>query len=193
MPKTVAVILAGGEGRRIGGNKPLQRLNGLRLIDIALARIRSWGIEVAVAVRYSGQVPDIDAPEILDAAYEGPIAGLIAALHWAGSARADYLLVVPCDTPALPCDLLARLEAASRSICTPSFARSAGGDHPACAVWPVSATGDVEAYAFAGGRSLKGALERSGAQPSDWHHDGNDPFYNINTETDLRNFRKTEF
>lgn len=189
MPDIVAVILAGGEGRRIGGHKPMQRVNGLRLIDIALARVRTWGIEVAVSVRYTGQVPEVDVPEILDAPFEGPIAGLVAALHWAGSARAVSLLVVPCDTPALPPDLLTRLKAVSDATRAPCFARSRGGDHPACAVWPLSATTEVEAFATAGGRSLKGALERCGAHAVEWRDEGNDPFFNINTETDLQNFQ----
>lgn len=189
MPDTVAVILAGGEGRRMGGNKPLQHLEGERLIDIAISRVRGWNIEVAVAVRYAGQVPGIDVPEICDAEFEGPLAGLVAALRWAGSVRADYLLVVPCDTPGLPPDLPARLMAAAVAAGAPSFARSVGGDHPECAIWPVSAAAQVEAFAAEGGRSLTGALERCGAIAADWSGETGDPFVNLNTQADLQHYR----
>ncbi len=189
MSDTVAVILAGGEGRRIGGNKPLQLLDGERLIDIALARIRSWHIEPAVVVRFPGQVSGAGVTEILDAEFEGPIAGLVAALRWAGLMGADHLLVVPCDTPALPADLLSRLKDASAATGVPSFARSAGGDHPACAIWPVSTAAEIEAYAIGGGRSLKGALERCGACAAHWCEEGTDPFFNINTQADLQRFQ----
>ena len=45
------VILAGGEGSRIGGGKPLMRLAGERLIDRALRTARGWSDLIAVAVR----------------------------------------------------------------------------------------------------------------------------------------------
>lgn len=175
----------------MGGNKPLQLLDGERLIDIVIARVRSWRIEAAVAVRFPGQVPGLGVTEILDAEFQGPIAGLVAALRWAGSRGADHLLVVPCDTPALPPDLISRLKVASVATSVPSFARSAGGDHPVCSIWPVSTVAEIEAYALGGGRRLKGALERCSAGPAVWCDEGIDPFFNINTQADLQRFLLT--
>jgi molybdopterin-guanine dinucleotide biosynthesis protein A len=189
MPDIVAAILAGGQGRRIGGDKPLRRLGGERLIDIAAARVRSWHIEPAIVVRFPGQVPVAGAIEILDAEFEGPIAGLVAALRWAGEVRAHHVLILPCDTPALPDNLLSRLTETSIAAGAPAFARSASGDHPACAIWPVSAVHNAEAYALAGGRSLKGALARCKALPAEWSDDGTEPFFNINTPADLELFQ----
>ena len=57
MSEDVAVvILAGGEGTRIGGGKPLRRLAGERLIDHALRTAHGWSNMVAVAVRDPGQM-----------------------------------------------------------------------------------------------------------------------------------------
>jgi molybdopterin-guanine dinucleotide biosynthesis protein A len=43
------VILAGGEGRRIGGGKPMRMLGGETLLDRALAIGRRWSDDVLVA------------------------------------------------------------------------------------------------------------------------------------------------
>jgi molybdopterin-guanine dinucleotide biosynthesis protein A len=50
------VILAGGEGRRIGGGKPQRMLGGETLLDRALGRARSWSDEVLVAARLGGDI-----------------------------------------------------------------------------------------------------------------------------------------
>ncbi|WP_428614431.1 molybdenum cofactor guanylyltransferase MobA, partial [Shewanella sp.] len=41
-----------------------------------------------------------------DSGYLGPLAGMITAL---GQTQADYLMVVPCDCPLLPTDLVQRM------------------------------------------------------------------------------------
>ena len=53
----VVVVLAGGEGRRIGGGKPGLMLGGVSLLDRALALAAGYGRPVAIAVREAGQVP----------------------------------------------------------------------------------------------------------------------------------------
>lgn len=52
------VVLAGGEGRRIGGGKPQRQLAGQTLLARALALAGSWSAHVAIAVRHPGQAPE---------------------------------------------------------------------------------------------------------------------------------------
>src|SRR5205085_10956308 len=91
------VILAGGEGRRIGGGKPQLLLGGESLLDRALRRARSWSAEVLVAAREGADIAD-------DPAIEGPLSGIAAAL-----ALGDDVLTIACDMPFLPDDLPQRL------------------------------------------------------------------------------------
>ena len=86
------VILAGGEGRRIGGGKPARLLGGQSLIDRAIARAWSWSVPVLVAAREGGDIGD-------DPAVEGPLGGVAAALALGGD-----VLTIPCDMPFLPDD-----------------------------------------------------------------------------------------
>src|SRR4051794_40722500 len=99
------VILAGGEGSRIGGAKPLRQFAGERLIDHALRYAQQWSDTVAVAVRDPAQVAPLDAPIITDEPnVPGPLAGLISALRFGARASRQFVLTIPADMPFLPAD-----------------------------------------------------------------------------------------
>jgi molybdopterin-guanine dinucleotide biosynthesis protein A len=147
-----AAILAGGEGRRIGGGKPLRLLGGQRLIDRALAQARQWSDLVAICVRDPAQVEPVDAPLLTDeSGIGGPLAGLVSAMTYAGSNGCPLLLTIAADTPLLPRNLLERLLA---EIGEHRCALASSGDrlHPVCGLWRTSAVGEVEHYLATGRR-----------------------------------------
>jgi molybdopterin-guanine dinucleotide biosynthesis protein A len=160
------VILAGGEGRRIGGGKPMRMLGGQSLLDRALAHARSWSDRVLVA---GGDLRD--DPEIA-----GPLGGVAAALALGGD-----VLTIPCDMPFLPDDLPARLT--SRKAAT--LAASGGQLHPVCALWKAEAAAGLPAYLATGRRSLRGFAEAVGYEAVEWPTEPVDPFFNINDAADL--------
>ena len=163
------VILAGGEGRRIGGGKPQRLLGGETLLDRALRRARSWSDEVLVAAREGGDIAD-------DPAIEGPLGGVAAALALGGD-----VLTIPCDMPFLPDDLPARLTGEGAVI----LAASGGRLHPVCALWKDAARAALPAWLKTGRRSLTGFAEAAGYQAVEWPTEPFDPFFNINDEADL--------
>lgn len=180
----LAAVLAGGEGRRIGGGKPFRRLGGETLLTRALRIASTWSDEVALVVRdaRSFEAPTgvlllTDAPGI-----EGPLAGLAAALVAARRSGQAMVQTLPCDTPFLPEDLPHRLrEAAGVGVVLP---RSGGRLHPACGLWSLSVEQPLLRYALEGGRSLRGLAECVGFGVVDWP-DQPDLFANINTEPEL--------
>lgn len=179
------VILAGGEGSRIGGHKPLRTLAGERLIDRALRHARSWSNLVAISVRDPAQVELVGETLLMDApAIEGPLGGLIAALEFARSNGRDFVLTIAADMPFLPADLLDRLLAGvQHREC--ALASSGGQMHPVCGLWRVAALQKTERYIATGKRSLRGLAERIGFETVDWPADPVDPFFNVNSPADL--------
>ena len=110
------VILAGGQGRRMGGvDKGLQVLRGRPLIEWVITRLQPQVAEILVNTNQNQQhycaygyrvIPDL-VPD-----YAGPLAGLHSALS---AASHDLVLTVPCDSPFMPGDLAERLRAALSS------------------------------------------------------------------------------
>ena len=163
------VILAGGEGRRIGGGKPQRLLGGETLLDRALRKARRWSDEVLVAAREGGDLRD-------DPGIEGPLGGVAAALG-----LGEDVLTIPCDMPFLPDDLPEWL--VSHEVAT--LAASGGRLHPVCALWKAEARDALPAYLATGRRSLTGFAEAVGFRAVEWQIEPFDLFFNINDEADL--------
>lgn len=108
-----AVILAGGRGRRMGDqDKGLRLLAGRSLVNWVVDCIASQVDEVLLSAnRNLDRYEELGYPVLADAMpdFPGPLAGLHRVL---GAARHPLWLSVPCDTPFLPVDLVARLRAA---------------------------------------------------------------------------------
>lgn len=179
------VILAGGEGRRIGGGKPQRSFAGERLIDRALRRAKGWSDRVTVAVRDPAQVEPIEARLIHDdPQLPGPLGGLASALVYAEQEGRDLLLTIPIDMPFLPDDLPARL-LGSIGDHRAAIASSSGQLHPVCALWRTAVRADIAAYAAEGRRSLRGLAATVGFVAADWPAEPDDPFFNVNFAEDL--------
>jgi molybdenum cofactor guanylyltransferase len=182
----VVAILTGGEGRRIGGDKPRRRLGGTRLLDRALTTAGGMSAPVILVARDSGQVEGFAGTVVLDAAgIEGPLAGLLPALIWAAEAGADRVLTLACDMPFLPPDLQPRLDQALTPEVGVAVASSGGRLHPVCALWRTAAAPTLARRAAEGRLSLHGLSQAVGRAVVDWPLDGGDPFVNINTAADL--------
>ena len=182
--KIASVILAGGEGSRIGGDKPMRLLGGTTLLDRAIDYASGLSDKVAVAVR-DQQVGEARVAVIRDdPTIEGPLAGLVAALGFGRDENADAVLTLPADMPFLPPDLTDRLaeELANNRA---AIARSDGHIHPVCGLWLTAALDYVPEYLASGRRSLRGLAETVGYVAVDWPADPEDPFFNINTSADL--------
>ncbi|MBW8365700.1 MAG: molybdenum cofactor guanylyltransferase [Rhizobium sp.] len=115
MQDVTAVILAGGQGRRMGGaDKGLVDYQGRPLVEWVLAVLAPQVGETVISAnrnleRYAAYGRRVLPDTLPD--YPGPLAGVLAALQ---AVTTDWLLVVPCDTPHLPADLAFRLLGAAQ-------------------------------------------------------------------------------
>ena len=111
--KITALILAGGRGSRMGEvDKGLQLFRGKPMVAHVLERLGPQADEIIInANRNLEQYEKFGLRVVADAidGFAGPLAGLHV-----GMSHAMHPLVAtaPCDSPFLPLDLIARLQAA---------------------------------------------------------------------------------
>jgi molybdopterin-guanine dinucleotide biosynthesis protein A len=137
------VILAGGEGRRMGGaDKALLPLAGQPLLAHVMDRIQPQVEQLALSANGDpARFRRFGLPVLPDDHSMGPLSGLLSALQWAAGKGADALVTVPVDAPFLPPDLVPRLLLASGwpdADQTPAIARTAGKTQPVCGLWPTA-------------------------------------------------------
>ncbi|WP_339108870.1 molybdenum cofactor guanylyltransferase MobA [Thioclava sp. GXIMD4216] len=187
------LILAGGEGRRMGGvDKAWLSLGGQPLLAHVHNRLAPQVARLAVSAngtpeRFTAWCKDLpvlpDPPAYL---HDGPLAGILAGLDWASLAGAAGLVTVAVDTPFIPADLVARLVPAGAGAgaqAEPAQAVSQGRGHPTLAYWPCAWREQVVQALAAGERRLGARLARARRVE---FADLPDPFFNINTPEDLQ-------
>lgn len=107
------LIVCGGRGSRMGGvDKGLQNFNDMPLALHALLRLSPQVGPVLInANRNLAAYESFGAPVWPDpmADFQGPLAGWLAGIE---RCETPYLVVVPCDSPHFPTDLVPRLAGA---------------------------------------------------------------------------------
>ena len=179
------VVLAGGQGRRMGGvDKGLQPLDGKPMIEHVLERLRPQVDEIVINAnqnleRYAAFGHAL-APDVTGG-FAGPLAGLQAGLQ---AANHPLVVTAPCDSPFLPADLVARLQAALGANDL-AVAKTGEQAHPVFALVHRSLAGHLSAFLAGGGRKIDAwyASLRVVEVPFD---DEADAFRNINTREELR-------
>lgn len=150
--RIAAVILAGGQSRRMGADKALVRLAGRPLLAHVQRALAPQVAALAISAngdpaRFAG----FGLPVLPDTRPLGPLSGVLAGLHWAAAQGAEALVTAPVDAPFLPEDLVARL--AEGGCDSPALAESGGRLHPALGLWPVALAGALEAFLASGAKA----------------------------------------
>ena len=198
-PRNVhAVVLAGGQGQRMGGiDKGLALYRGQPLVLHALDRLerQTWGNPIPIGISANRHIPEYARwghPVWRDhyAGYEGPLAGLCTALQHTARLQAatQYVLIVPCDTPHFPLDLAQRLAHGLNTSTSPLAAARAGGrTHPLLALISQELESNLVHYLATGQRKVQAWMESCGVQWVDFDEPGDSPsaFHNLNSPDDL--------
>jgi len=180
------VVLAGGRARRMGGqDKGLIELNRTPLIEYALAALQGQVDTILVNAnrnikRYAG----MGYPVIEDrhSGFSGPLAGMASAL---AVMQTRYLVTVPCDSPALPHDLVDRLlDARAETGAELAVAHDGTRMQPVFALLQRSLLPGLERFLDADGRKIDQWYAQHRLALADFS-DQPDAFINVNTPEDL--------
>jgi molybdopterin-guanine dinucleotide biosynthesis protein A len=180
------VVLAGGQGRRMGGvDKGLVELDGRPLVAHVLSRLAPQVADVLINANQNiDRYAAFGVPVVPDdvGGFAGPLAGLHAGLT---RATRDYVATAPCDSPFLPADLVARLYAALAAHGAQlAVAKTLDQAHPVFCLVRRDVLPHLAAFLEGGGRKID-AWYATLAVVEVQFDDEADAFRNINTAAEL--------
>lgn len=183
------VILAGGQGRRMGSvDKGLRELRGKAMVAWVLERFAPQVEEVLINANQNLDVYARFGHRVVPdeiGGFAGPLAGLQRGLS---AARHPLVATAPCDTPFLPADLVARLhEALEAQQAQLAVARTGDQPHPVFCVCRRDVLSHLTAFLQGGGRKIDAWYSTLNVVEVAFD-DEPDAFSNINTQEELRSF-----
>ncbi|MDH3319022.1 MAG: molybdenum cofactor guanylyltransferase [Betaproteobacteria bacterium] len=148
------IVLAGGQGRRMGGvDKGLQPLHGRPMTAWVLERLAPQVDEIIINANQNLEAYARFGHRVVPDAvrgFAGPLAGLHAGLS---AAQHPLAVTVPCDSPFLPPDLVARLRGALQANDL-AVAKTGDQPHPVFSLVRRAVRAHLEAFLSAGGRKI---------------------------------------
>lgn len=179
------LILCGGAGSRMGGvDKGLLDFHGKALIDIAIEKLRPEVCSLVISANRNHQNYATRGFQVLKDAdfqddgpnYEGPLAGILSGLELL---KTQWLLVIPCDVPRFPVEIIRGLIQEAERTNAGSYVSA----HPTFAMVPKTAQQALENYLRHGKRKLGDWLIHIQATPITPISE--ELFKNLNTPQDL--------
>jgi len=177
-----AVILAGGKGRRLGGqDKGLVEYKGKTLIQHVLDKIIPQVDSVMINANrnqseYAKLGYEIISDDLSD--FQGPLAGFAIAMQ---ACKTDFILTMPCDGPSLSGDYVTRLIKSASDKQTIVVAHDGERLQPVHALIPVSLIDSLLDFLQSGDRKIDRWYAQHNMAKADFS-DKPEMFFNVNTE-----------
>ena len=184
-----AVILAGGQGTRLGGeDKGLVKLNHIPLVRHLINRVQPQVTEIIISANrnieaYAEFGFTVYEDDISN--FAGPLAGILKALR---HSKNEWLLCVPADSPFVPLDLAERLlkNMGENTIAIPHDGKYL---QPTFALIHKSLSASLDEFLSQGERKARVWMKQQPHAIIDFSVQAN-AFININTDDDLKNAEK---
>ena len=186
-----AVILAGGQAKRMGGvDKGLQPLQGKPLFQFIYDRLHSQVEHISVNANRNQAIYAVAGLPVFGdniEGFQGPLSGILTALE---RSETDFVLFVPCDSPFFPDNLLEKLKSAvvfhGVSI---AYVHDGEREHPTFCLMARSLKEKLAAYLATGERRMLQFMRQNGAVSVDFS-ENKAAFTNINTLDELQQFNE---
>jgi len=189
MSQRIGLVLAGGDGSRLGREKGELEIDGRPLADRAAEVLWALCSGVLISVRPGGTNPAPDYPCLEDdpPAGRGPLAGIHAAFEQTGQAD---LLVLACDYPLVDQALMrALIDRALPEDDLVLLSDGSGRDHPLVGLWRRRTATPVKQAVEQGYLKVRGLLPELRVHrlgPADFpDRDLNHVMLNLNWPSDL--------
>ncbi len=189
------VVLAGGKSTRFGEDKSQAKLGDKILIDYILAELNKEFEEILIVANNS--IEHLSSKKIFQIEdckkNMGPLAGVLSAMKWVKENDNNYkwISTFPSDTPFFKIKIFNKfLNKINEKEGKLFFMNSGEKRHNIFGLWSVSLLSQLEKDLENGARKVEKWANNIGVKTIDMSFEKKDPFYNINTKSDLEEAKK---
>ena len=188
----LAVVLAGGKSKRFGRDKSQVKLGNKILIDYILSEIIDLYKDILIVTNEPIKFLNSDKISITSDIKKGlgPLGGVFSAMRWAKDNRKNYkwISTFPIDTPFFKKEHLIKFyKKINLDKSNLFFMKSKNTRHNIFGLWSLELFEKLELALNKGDRKVELWANEMGVKTIDFDHEKNkDPFFNINTEEDLK-------
>ena len=189
----LAVVLAGGQSKRFGEDKNQVKLGNLTLLEHVLAKVTKKFEKILIISNQNLNLKMLNSITIIPDCIQGnlgPLVGVLTAMKWIKKNNKQYqwIATFPSDTPFFDTSIIEKYK--SRINLNESllyFARSNQKRHNIFGLWSVKLMDTLENDLINNNfRKVEKWADKIGVKTINVKIDKFDPFFNINTKTDLK-------
>jgi len=193
----LAVVLAGGQSKRFGEDKNQAKLGNLTLLEHVLAKVTKKFEKILIISNQNLNLKMLNSITIIPDCIQGnlgPLVGVLTAMKWIKKNNKQYqwIATFPSDTPFFDTSIIEKYK--SRISLNESllyFARSNQKRHNIFGLWSVKLMDTLENDLINNNfRKVEKWADKIGVETINIKIDKFDPFFNINTKTDLKEAEK---
>jgi len=193
----LAVVLAGGQSKRFGEDKNQAKLGNLTLLEHVLAKVTKKFEKILIISNQNLNLKMLNSITIIPDCIQGnlgPLVGVLTAMKWIKKNNKQYqwIATFPSDTPFFDTSIIEKYK--SRINLNESllyFVRSNQKRHNIFGLWSVKLMDILENDLINNNfRKVEEWADKIGVETINVKIDKFDPFFNINTKTDLEEAEK---
>ena len=193
----LAVVLAGGQSKRFGEDKNQVKLGNITLLEHVLAKVTNKFEKILIISNQNLNIKTLTSITIIPDCIQGnlgPLVGVLTAMKWIKKNNKQYqwIATFPSDTPFFDTSIIEKYK--SRINLNESllyFARSNQKRHNIFGLWSVKLMDTLENDLINNNfRKVEEWADKIGVETINVKIDKFDPFFNINTKTDLKEAEK---
>ena len=193
----LAVVLAGGQSKRFGEDKNQAKLGNITLLEHVLSKVTKKFEKTLIISNQNLNIKTLNSITIVPDCIQGnlgPLVGVLTAMKWIKKNNKQYqwIATFPSDTPFFDTSIIEKYK--SRINLNESllyFVRSNQKRHNIFGLWSVKLMDTLENDLINNNfRKVEKWADKIGVETINVKIDKFDPFFNINTKTDLEEAEK---
>ena len=193
----LAVVLAGGQSKRFGEDKNQAKLGNITLLEHVLAKVTKKFEKILIISNQNLNLKMLNSITIIPDCIQGnlgPLVGVLTAMKWIKKNNKQYqwIATFPSDTPFFDTSIIEKYKSIinlNESLLY--FVRSNQKRHNIFGLWSVKLMDILENDLINNNfRKVEKWADKIGVKTINVKIDKFDPFFNINTKTDLKEAEK---